>query len=227
MKSYQKNFREIRFLRYQDVRKFIDNVEKISDNFDVKNTMYSFQFECGGASCCVDSVNAFIEEAYGKDNFKLIAFQMMYFLSDNNNFCIQYLCGLHISATDNVTLEKVTNLLNFDFEYKSEYKLMNSSVKNGSNQISKPPVQTIINNTTVINGNGNHVAANDGTISHIENNGNKNNVSITEIDKSTTINKERKNFFEKHHVITGIIVTVVGGVILAVVLYLAEQFFVK
>ena len=190
MKEYRKEFREIKLLTYEDVKKTIDNMENIAGEFDVKNQKYNFYFKCGGASCQVDSVHDFINEAYGRDGFQLISMQMLYFLPDNQHMAINYLCGIHVSASDNIILEKVINKLNFDFEHQSQ-----------ANPVSQSTQTVINNNTTVVNGDGNYVANGGGSINHAEH-------------KKETTEDKKENFFQKHPVITGILGATVAGVLL-------------
>lgn len=166
MAKYRKVFDKVKLTSYDDVRIMVDNVEKVSTFFDIIKKSFHLSFSCGDSQCVTESITDFIENAYGRDGFRLISMQMMYFLPDNQFFSINYLCGLSISATSNMLLEKIMNLINLDIIQSTE---KNDSFLKTSASTSAPSLGNVLpNNTTVVQGNGNYIVTGNGSINHTE-----------------------------------------------------------
>ena len=200
MNTYRKEFNETKIATYEDVRKIIDDVEKSATSFDIRQKRYHFNFSCGGSHCTVESIDAFIEESYGREDFCLISMQMMYFLTDNQYYCVNYLCGISVSATSNTLLEKVVNQLGFNtLPSTRQHTITPQTLTN-----SQPSVEsnTIPVHTTLVQGNGNYIITGNGTITH------------NEEKREPTKASKKNNFFSNHPILVGVLSAVLAGVIL-------------
>ena len=196
MGNYTKSYDKIRLTTYEEVRKLIDKVEGISNLFDVTKKSYNFNVSYGDTSCSVKSITDFIEQAYGRNNFGLISMQMMYFLPEGQFFSINYLCGLRVTATSNMLLEKVVDKLNFDLIKQSIvdtqiYKNTSFSALSSSSSA----------NTMVVQGDGNCIVTGSGTATY-------------NCEKNDKVGESKKKNFLSHPLIAGIIAAVVAGIIL-------------
>ena len=201
MGTYRKVYNEVKLTSYDDVRKMIDNVERMSALFEVTKKNYNFNFSCGDNQCTTDSIADFVEIAYGRGDFRLISMQMMYFLPESQYFSINYLCGLHISATSNALLEKIVNLINLDIIQSDKKSAGHLQIPTGTSATSSGNV--LPTNTTVVQGNGNYIVTGNGSINHTE--------EKTEDPKRF----ETKKSLINHPLFIGIVSAVVAGFILA------------
>lgn len=122
---------------------FSDKIICIADELGKEKILFNYNFECDNMSCVVESLEKFTELAYGVNHFKLIAMQIFIILPNKNHIAVNYLSGFTASATTKILLETFIKKLGVE-------QMVNE-------QMNKDNVQTINNNTYVVNGNGNIV----------------------------------------------------------------------
>lgn len=155
---------------YKDVRDnynwIIDSARQMTN--EKLNISSSFLFYLGEIYCSASSIDEFIEQCYGVDQFRLVSFSI--FVRKKNGdyiFGAQYFSGLSINAESRKNLEQIITILNrtpsqeisqndTGYVVKNEYHNV-GVVVNGDNNTVANDNSTVANNNSSIADNGSSV----------------------------------------------------------------------
>lgn len=143
---------------YEDVKKLYESFEDTTSKMECSKLLLSFNFSCGSIRYTAESMEEFIEKAFGEHNFKLIALQFTGMLNGGESVRINYLNNLSVSASSKVLLESFKNRLNLDAVFYAEMTEAqgNPAVDMQPHAvISTTTSQGPVNSPITINGSGN------------------------------------------------------------------------
>ena len=85
------------------------SIKKLELKFD--KTEVSFQFDIGKINCCCDSIEEFINYAYGQEDYSLTSMGIVYYLDSNIYIDTTIFGEIRVSTDSKVLLENVINVL--------------------------------------------------------------------------------------------------------------------
>ena len=157
MASFSRNVDDVKLKTYEDVAMLHNLLSAASMKLGLVEPRIKtkVQFYIGEISCMCESYEEFVENAYGTENFKLIAVDVHIYDRSNSVIYVGYIGMGRVSASadSRAMLEK------FLMQLQKEQ----NAIKNGDQAVTQNIVDSV-----VITGNGNTVANNGGNIMSVE-----------------------------------------------------------
>ena len=153
---------------YEDVKRLYKIFEDTTSKMGCSKLLLSFNFSCGSIGYTAESMEEFVEKAFGEHNFKLIALQFFGMLNGGESVRVNYLSNLRVSASSKVLLESFKNRLNLDavfYEEMAEAQDNPAGNMQSHAVISTTTARGSVNSPITINGSGNILNVAGGSIS--------------------------------------------------------------
>ena len=189
----------------EDVKQLYMKFNNVATQMGCEKMLNNFNFRCGSMSYTAESIEEFMEKAFGEKEFRLNALQFMGMYNDDKHVRINYLSGLSISATTKVLLACLEEKLNVDTKEDDMPMKEKPTTEAAENQIAgtQTTMNGAVNSPITVTGSGNTINIAAGSISNNQT-----------VDMSNNQHEEKKNFLQRHQLLSTVLAGVLAGIIL-------------